>query len=94
MDRDEEQREVVERQRERAERLDDDDTGVIGSETEEPGPGRDTTGTDPDYAEPSETVAMSEEDPARTRLGAHEVGGEPIGAVPPDLDEDRPEDRR
>jgi hypothetical protein len=94
MDRDEEQREVVERQRERAERLADDDTGIIGSEAEEPGPGRDTTGTDPDYTEPSETVAMSEEDPARTRLGAHEVDAEPIGGVPPDLDETGPDDRR
>jgi hypothetical protein len=93
MDRDEEQREVVERQRERADRL-ADDTGIIGSEAEEPGPGRDTSGTDPDYVEPSETVAMSEEDPARTRLGAHEVDVEPIGAVPPDLDQNEPDDRR
>jgi hypothetical protein len=93
MDRDEEQRDVVERQRERAERLADDDTGIIGSEAQEPGPGRDTSGTDPDYAEPSETVSMSPDDPARTRLGAHEVDVEPIGAVPPDLDETTPDDR-
>ena len=47
MDRDDEQGEVVERQRERARRL-ADDTGVIGSEAQEPGPGRDTALTDPD----------------------------------------------
>jgi hypothetical protein len=97
MDRDEEreeEREVVEQRRERVERLGDDDTGVIGSEAEEPGPGRDTSGTDPDYTGPSEAVAMSEEDPARTRLGAHEVDVEPIGAVPPDLDQNEPDDRR
>jgi hypothetical protein len=93
MDRDEE-REVEERRRERVERLADYDTGIIGSEAQEPGPGRDTSGTDPDYTEPSEAVAMSEDDPARTRLGAHEVDVEPIGAVPPDLDETRPDDRR
>jgi hypothetical protein len=93
MDRDDEQHEMAEQRRERVRRPADDDTGIIGSEAEEPGPGRDTTGTDPDYTEPSETVAMSEEDPARTRLGAHEVDAEPIGAAPSDLDSDRP-DRR
>jgi hypothetical protein len=93
MDRDEE-REVAERRRERVERLGDYDTGIIGSEAEEPGPGRDTSGTDPDYTEPSEAVAMSEDDPARTRLGAHEVDVEPIGAVPPELDETEPNGRR
>jgi hypothetical protein len=93
MDHDEE-REVAERRRERVERLGDHDTGIIGSEAEEPGPGRDTSGTDPDYTEPSEAVAMSEDDPARTRLGAHEVDVEPIGAVPPELDETEPHGRR
>ena len=52
------------------------DTGVIGSDAEEPGPGRDTSLTDPDPAatsvdQPRGTVGMSEEDPVRTRLGAH-----------------------
>ena len=93
MDRDEE-REVEERRRERVERLADHDTGIIGSEAQEPGPGRDTSGTDPDHTEPSEAVAMSEDDPARTRRGAHQVDVEPIGAVPPDLDQNEPDDRR
>jgi hypothetical protein len=93
MDRNDEQYEMAEQRRERVRRLADDDTGIIGTEAEEPGPGRDTTGTDPDYTEPSATVAMSEEDPARTRLGTHEVDAEPIGAVPSDLDEDRRDDR-
>jgi hypothetical protein len=93
MDRNDEQHEMAEQRRERVRRLADDDTGIIGTEAEEPGPGRDTTGTDPDYTEPSATVAMSEEDPARTRLGTHEVDAEPIGAVPSDLDSDRRDDR-
>jgi hypothetical protein len=93
MDRNDEQDEMAEQRRERVRRQADDDTGIIGTEAEEPGPGRDTTGTDPDYTEPSATVAMSEEDPARTRLGAHEVDAEPIGAVPSDLDSDRRDDR-
>jgi hypothetical protein len=89
MDRDDEQGEVVERQRERARRL-ADDTGMIGSEAQEPGPGRDTALTDPDPVassvdQPRTTVAMSEGDPARTRLGAHEAGAEPIGATAPEL---------
>jgi hypothetical protein len=51
------------------------DTGMIGSEAEEPGPGRDTSLTDPDPVaagtdQPRGTVAMSEEDPMRTRLGS------------------------
>jgi hypothetical protein len=92
VDRDDEQGEVVERQRERAGRP-ADDTGVIGSEAQEPGPGRDTALTDPDpvagsAAQPRETVAMSDGDPARTRLGAHEVGAEPIGG-PVDVPEQR-----
>jgi hypothetical protein len=70
MDRNDEQHEMAEQRRERVRRPADDDTGIIGSEAEEPGPGRDTTESDPDYTEPSATVAMSEEDPARTRLGA------------------------
>src|SRR5919198_5143434 len=96
MDRDDEQGEVVARQRERADRL-ADDTGVIGSEEQEPGPGRDTTLTDPDPVadsvdQPRDTVAMSDADPARTRLGAHEVGAEPIGG-PVDVPEARGRDR-
>jgi hypothetical protein len=95
MERDDEQGEVVERQRERAGRL-ADDSGVIGSEEQEPGPGRDTTLTDPDPVassvdQPRETVAMSEGDPVRTRLGAHEVGAEPIGG-PVDVPEARRRD--
>jgi len=61
------------------------DSGIIGSETEEPGPGRDTTLTDPDPAaasteQPRTTVAMSDADPERTRLGVQEADAEPIGA--------------
>jgi hypothetical protein len=61
-----------------------EDTGMIGSETQEPGPGRDTALTEPDPVEagleqPSGTVAMSENDPARTRLGAHMEGSGAIG---------------
>jgi hypothetical protein len=56
----------------------DDDSGMIGSETEEPGPGRDQRLTNPDPSEysaenPTDTASMSENDPERTRLGAHEV---------------------
>jgi hypothetical protein len=64
------------------------DTGVIGSEAEEPGPGRDTRLTEP--AEPVqeehdvETVAMSGADPMRTRLGAQEADAVPIGADAPE----------
>jgi hypothetical protein len=93
MDRDDEQREVVERQRERADQL-AGDAGMIGSEAEEPGPGRDTALTEPDPAasgadQPRETVAMSDQDPVRTRLGAHEVD-DPIGAPAPELAEKSP----
>jgi hypothetical protein len=61
-----------------------DDTGVIGSESEEPGPGRDTSLTDPDPVaastdQPRGTVAMSEEDPMSTRLGSHIEGAGVIG---------------
>jgi hypothetical protein len=60
------------------------DTGMIGSETEEPGPGRDTSLTDPDPVaastdQPRDTVAMSEGDPMRTRLGSHVEGAGVIG---------------
>ena len=54
------------------------DTGMVGSETENPGPGRDTRRTDPDPAagaeDPEATAAMSGTDPDRTRLGSHESG--------------------
>jgi hypothetical protein len=56
------------------------DTGMLGSDTENPGPGRDTRHTDPDPAatagteDPEATAAMSDADPARTRLGRHEGG--------------------
>jgi hypothetical protein len=54
------------------------DTGMVGSETENPGPGRDTRRTDPaataDAEDSEATAAMSDSDPARTRLGSHEPG--------------------
>ena len=61
-----------------------DDTGMIGSEAEEPGPGRDTSLTDPDPVaastdQPRGTVAMSEGDPMATRLGSHIEGAGTIG---------------
>jgi len=73
------------------------DTGVIGSEAEERGPGRDTARTDPDpvsesVEQPRTTVAMSEADPVRTRLGAQEEDVEPIGAAAPELARDLPGD--
>jgi hypothetical protein len=60
------------------------DTGMIGSEAEEPGPGRDTSLTDPDPVaastdQPRGTVAMSEGDPMSTRLGSHVEGAGVIG---------------
>ena len=60
------------------------DTGMIGSESEDPGPGRDTSLTDPDPVaastdQPRGTVAMSEGDPMRTRLGSHVEGAGAIG---------------
>jgi hypothetical protein len=60
------------------------DTGMIGSESEEPGPGRDTSLTEPDPVaastdQPRGTVAMSEGDPMRTRLGSHVEGAGVIG---------------
>jgi hypothetical protein len=54
------------------------DTGMVGSEAENPGPGRDTRRTDADPAaasgadDPETTTAMSDPDPARTRLGSHQ----------------------
>ena len=62
----------------------EDDSGMIGSESEEPGPGRDTSLTDPDPVaastdQPRDTVAMSEGDPMRTRLGSHVEGAGVIG---------------
>ena len=61
-----------------------DDGGMIGSESEEPGPGRDTSLTDPDPVaastdQPRGTVAMSEGDPMATRLGSHIEGAGAIG---------------
>jgi hypothetical protein len=54
------------------------DTGMVGSETENPGPGRDTRRTDPAATagadDPQTTAAMSDADPDRTRLGRHEPG--------------------
>jgi hypothetical protein len=51
------------------------DTGMIGSNAEEPGPGRDASLTDPDPVaastdQPRGTVGMSKQDPIRIRLGA------------------------
>jgi hypothetical protein len=55
----------------------DEDAGMIGSETEEPGPGRDQRLTNPDPAEvsaeaPTAPVGMSEDDRDDARLGAQE----------------------
>jgi hypothetical protein len=56
------------------------DTGMLGSDAEGPGPGRDTSRTDPDPAaatsadDPETTTAMSDDDPDHTRLGTHERG--------------------
>ena len=51
---------------------------MVGSETENPGPGRDTRRTDPaataDADDPETTAAMSDIDPVRTRLGSHGRG--------------------
>ena len=61
-----------------------DDDGMIGSEFEEPGPGRDTSLTEPDPVaagtdQPQGTVAMSKADPMTTRLGSHIEGAGLIG---------------
>ena len=52
------------------------DTGMLGSEAENPGPGRDTDRTDSTAGAdvPATTAAMSDTDPDRTRLGSHEPG--------------------
>ena len=51
---------------------------MVGSETENPGPGRDTRRTDPAATagaeDPEATAAMSGTDPDRTRLGSREPG--------------------
>ena len=65
------------------------DTGMLGSETENPGPGRDTSRTDPDPAATSTehsttTVGMSGADPERTRLGTQETSGRPLAGAPQD----------
>jgi hypothetical protein len=79
------------------------DTGMIGSESEDPGPGRDTSLTDPDPVaastdQPRGTVAMSEGDPMRTRLGSHVEGAGVIGydvaAVEEGATEETPADDR
>jgi hypothetical protein len=63
------------------------DTGMLGSEAENPGPGRDTSRTDPDPAatsteHPTQTVGMSGADPERTRLGSQETSGRPLASAP------------
>jgi hypothetical protein len=63
------------------------DTGMLGSDTENPGPGRDTRQTDPDPAaasseHPTQTVGMSGADPERTRLGTQETSGRPLAGAP------------
>jgi hypothetical protein len=65
------------------------DTGMLGSETENPGPGRDTSRTDPDPAatsteHPTRTVGMSGANPERTRLGTQETSGRPLAGAPQD----------
>jgi hypothetical protein len=63
------------------------DTGMLGSDTENPGPGRDARQTDPDPAatsteHPTRTVGMSGADPQRTRLGTQETSGRPLAGAP------------
>jgi len=65
------------------------DTGMLGSDAEDPGPGRDTRQTDPDPAEtssehPTRAVGMSGADPRRTRLGTQETSGRPLAGAPKD----------
>ncbi|HEV2918070.1 MAG TPA: hypothetical protein VG673_02340, partial [Actinomycetota bacterium] len=65
------------------------DTGMLGSDAETPGPGRDTRPTDPDPAaasseHPTRTVGMSGSDPERTRLGTQETSGRPLAGAPED----------
>jgi hypothetical protein len=79
------------------------DSGMIGSEAEDPGPGRDTSLTDPDPVaastdQPRATVGMSEGDPMRTRLGSHVEGAGVIGhdvvAAEEGTTQDTPPDER
>jgi hypothetical protein len=63
------------------------DTGMLGSDAENPGPGRDTNRTDPDPAatsseHPTRAVGMSGADPQRTRLGSQEISGRPLAGAP------------
>jgi hypothetical protein len=65
------------------------DTGMLGSDAENPGPGRDTRQTDPDPAatsseHPTRTVGMSGADPQRTRLGTQEASGRSLAGAPQD----------
>ena len=65
------------------------DTGMLGSDAENPGPGRDTRRTDPDPTatsseHPTKPVGMSGSDPERTRLGAQETSGRPLAGAPQD----------
>ena len=57
---------------------DDRATDILGSDTENPGPGLDTRQIDPaampGAEDPEATAAMSDIDPDRTRLGSHEPG--------------------
>jgi hypothetical protein len=65
------------------------DTGILGSDAENPGPGRDTRQTDPDPAEtssehPTRTLGLSGADPQRTRLGTQETSSRPLAGAPQD----------
>jgi hypothetical protein len=65
------------------------DTGMLGSDAQDPGPGRDTRQTELDPAEtssedPTRTVGMSGADPQRTRLGTQETSGRPLAGAPQD----------
>jgi hypothetical protein len=65
------------------------DTGMLGSDAENPGPGRDTRQTDPDPTatsseHPTKPVGMSGSDPERTRLGTQETSGRPLAGAPQD----------
>ena len=65
------------------------DTGMLGSDAEDPGPGRDTRPTDPDPAatsseHPTRAVGMSGSDPERTRLGTQETSGRRLAGAPQD----------
>jgi hypothetical protein len=90
----------MDRDAEKADRQDQalqGDTGMIGSESEEPGPGRDTYLADPDHVaasadQPQGTVAMSEGDPMRTRLGSHVEGAGVIGHDVADAEEGASQD--